>query len=169
MIWKDGRFRKVQPEDKVFVDKDLLAVLRYNQEKDRDTREFTCVYEEGGYGFSYVKRFRFGGLIRNKDYHLSPEKPKSKILFLQEGCPETLYVKYKPAKNQRINQQYFLLKEQVKRASAPGEPEVKQDVVPIRAASAKGKQLTTKSIARIASAKGSWWDEKAVPSKGVLD
>ncbi len=169
LIWKDGRFRKVQPEEKVFVDKDLLAVLRYNQEKDRETREFTCVYEEGGYGFSYVKRFRFGGLIRNKDYHLSPEKPKSKILFLQEGCPETLYVKYKPAKNQRINQQYFLLREQVKRAAAPGGPEEKQDVVPVRTASAKGKQLTTKPIARIASAKGSWWDEKAAPSKGVLD
>jgi len=168
LIWKDGRFRKVQPEEKIFVDKDLLAVVRYNQEKDRETREFTCVYEEGGYGFSYVKRFRFGGLIRNKDYHLAPEKPKSKILFLQEGCPDTLYVKYKPAKNQRINQQYFLLKEQVKRTGTGGAEE-RQDVVPVRAAGAKGKQLTTKPIARISSAKCAWWDDKATPSKGVLD
>jgi len=36
-------------------------------------------------------------------------------------------------------------------------------------AGAKGKQLTTKPIARIASAKGSWWDDKEPPSKGVLD
>jgi topoisomerase-4 subunit A len=61
LVWKDGRFKKVQPEDKIFVDKDLLAVMRYDQEKDRDTRDFTCVYEEGSYGFSYIKRFRFGG------------------------------------------------------------------------------------------------------------
>ena len=31
LIWKSGKFRKVQPEDKIFVDKDLLAVFRYNQ------------------------------------------------------------------------------------------------------------------------------------------
>ena len=169
LVWRDGRFRKVQPEDKIFVDKDLMTVLRYNQEKDRDSREFTCVYEEGGYGFSYIKRFRFGGLIRNKDYRLAPEKPKSRLLFFQEGCPDTLYVKFKPAKNQKIHQQHFLPKEQTKRMNpATGKLE-DQDVVLIRSASARGKQLTTKPIARIGSAKGSWWDDSEPPSKGVLD
>ena len=168
-VWKDGRFKKMQPEDKVFVDKDLLAVLRYDQERDRERRDFTCVYEEGGYGFSYIKRFRFGGLIRNKEYRLAPEKPKSRILFFQEGCPDTIYVKFKPAKNQKIHQQHFLPKEQVKRINQEtGKPE-NQDVVIIRGAGAKGKQLTTKPIARIASAKGSWWDDSEPPSKGVLD
>lgn len=169
LVWKDGRFRKVQPEDKIFVDKDLISVLRYNQEKDRETRDFTCVYEEGGYGFSYIKRFRFGGLIRNKEYRLAPEKPKSKVIFFQEGCPDTIYVKFKPAKGQKIHQQYFLPKEQTKRINqATGKPE-DQDIVLIRTASAKGRQLTTKPIARIASAKGSWWDDREPPSKGVLD
>ena len=168
-VWKDGRFKKTQPEDKIFVDKNLLAVIRYNQEKDRETREFTGVYEEGGYGFSYIKRFRFGGLIRNKDYRLAPEKPKSKILFFQEGCPETIYVKFKPAKNQKIHQQYFLPKEQVKRVNPETKKLEDQDVVAIRAAGTKGKQLTTKPIARISSSKGSWWDDKEAPSKGILD
>ncbi len=168
-VWKDGRFKKTQPEDKIFVDKNLLAVIRYNQEKDRETREFTVVYEEGSYGFSYIKRFRFGGLIRNKDYRLAPEKPKSKILFFQEGCPDTIYVKFKPAKNQKIHQQYFLPKEQVKRVNPETRKLENQDVVAIRAAGTKGKQLTTKSIARISSSKGSWWDEKEAPSKGILD
>ena len=169
LVWKDGRFKKVQPEDKIFVDKDLLAVMRYDQEKDRETRDFTCVYEEGGYGFSYIKRFRFGGLIRNKDYRLAPEKPKSRILFFQEGCPDTIYVKYKPAKGQRINQQYFLPKEQVQRVNADTRELEDQDVVAIRGAGAKGKQLTTKPIARISASKGSWWDDEESPSKGVLD
>ena len=111
LVWRDGKFRKVQPEERIFVDKDLMAVLRYDQEKDRETRDFTVVYEDGGYKFSYIKRFRFGGLIRNKDYRLAPEKPKSRILFFQAGCPDTIYVKFKPAKNQRIHQQYFLPKE----------------------------------------------------------
>ena len=168
-VWKDGRFKKTQPEDKIFVDKNLLAVIRYNQEKDREAREFTVVYEEGGYGFSYIKRFRFGGLIRNKDYRLAPEKPKSKILFFQEGCPDTIYVKFKPAKNQKIHQQYFLPKEQVKRVNPETKKLENQDVVAVRAAGTKGKQLTTKPIARISSSKGSWWDDKEAPSKGILD
>ena len=169
LIWKDGRFKKVQPEDKIFVDKDLYEILRYDQEKDRDTRDFTLVYEEGSYGFSYIKRFTFGGLIRNKEYTLAPAKGKTKILFLAEGCPDTLYVKYKPAKGQKIHQQHFLPKEQVTRTNvATGKPE-KQDVVVIRGAGAKGKQLSTKPIAKIASAPGSWWDEKEPRSKGLLD
>ena len=168
-VWRDGRFRKTLPEDKIFVDKDLLAVLRYDQEKDRDTRDFTCVYEEGSYGFSYIKRFRFGGLIRNKEYRLAPEKPKSKVIFFQEGCPDMVYVKFKPAKGQKIHQQYFLPKEQVERVSTETGGKEMQDVVAIRNAGARGKQLTTKPIARIASAKGSWWDDSEPPSKGVLD
>jgi topoisomerase-4 subunit A len=169
LVWKDGRFRKVLPEDKVFVDKNLLAVLRYNQERDRDTLDFTCVYEEGGYGFSYIKRFRFGGLIRNKDYRLAPEKPKSKILFFVKGCPETLYVKFKPAKGQKIHQQHFMPTEPVDRVNRETGAVEKRPVVEIRAAGAKGEQLTTKPIARVSAAKGSWWDESEPPSKGVLD
>ena len=166
-IWKDGRFKKMQPDDKIFVDKDLYEVLRYDQEKERDTRDFTCVYEENKYGFSYIKRFTFGGLIRNKEYRLAP--PKSKMLFFTEGCPDTLYVKYKPAKGQKIHQQHFLPKEQVTRTNlTTGKPE-KQDVVLIRGAGTKGKQLSTKPIARISGAKGGWWDESEPKSKGVLD
>lgn len=169
LVWKSGRFRKVQPEEKIFVDKDLLAVMRYNQEKDREALDFTCVYEEGSYGFSYIKRFRFGGLIRNKDYFLAPEKPKSKILLFQKGCQETLYVKYKPVKGQKIHQQYFLPLELVDRINRETGKLEKQEVVPIRSATAKGKQLTTKPISRISFSKGSWWDDAEAPSKGVLD
>ena len=169
LIWKSGKFRKVQPEDKIFVDKDLLAVFRYNQEKDRESLDFTCVYEEGSYGFSYIKRFRFGGLIRNKDYWLAPEKPKSKILLLQKGCPETLYVKFKPAKGQKIHQQHFLPKELVSRVNRETGKNEKQEVVPIRSATTKRKQLTTKPIAKVSGTKGSWWDDKEPASKGVLD
>ena len=169
LIWKSGKFRKVQPEDKIFVDKDLLAVFRYNQEKDRESLDFTCVYEEGSYGFSYIKRFRFGGLIRNKDYWLAPEKPKSKILLLQKGCPETLYVKFKPAKGQKIHQQHFLPKELVSRVNRETGKNEKQEVGPIRSATTKGKQLTTKPIAKVSGTKGSWWDDKEPASKGVLD
>ncbi len=168
-IWKDGRFKKMQPDEKVFVDKDLMTVLRYDQEKERDTRSFTLVYEEGSYGFSYIKRFTFGGLIRNKEYHLAPIKGKTKILFLQEGCPETLYVRYKPAKGQKIHQQHFMPLEKVDRINLETGKTEKREVVEIRGAGTKGKQLSTKPIARVSSTKGAWWDESEPRSKGVLD
>ena len=147
-IWKDGRFKKIQPPDKFFVDKDISEIFLFQQEKDRD-KEFTCVYEEPLYGFAYVKRFTFGGLIRNKEYRLAP--PKSKVLYFSEGCPDQLYVKFRPAKGQKIHQQMF-------------DPKV----VNVRSASARGNQLTTKPIARCAASKGAWWDESEALSKGVL-
>jgi len=91
------------------------------------------------------------------------------VLFFCEGCPDTIYVKYKPAKNQRINQQYFLPKEQVERMNPETGKAEGQDVVQIRGATAKGRQLTTKPIARIGSSKGSWWSDADAPSKGILN
>jgi topoisomerase-4 subunit A len=147
-LWKDGKYKMMPPPEKQFVDKNFLNVFVYNPEKDRE-KEFTCVYEEPLYGFAYVKRFTFGGMIQNKEYRLAPEK--SKILYFQEGSPENLYVKFKPAKNQRIHQQLFEMKQ-----------------VTLRGASSKGLQMTTKAIARISPTKGSWWDESEAVSKGVL-
>jgi hypothetical protein len=159
-VWKDGRYKMAPPSDKIFVDKDLLEVFLFNPDKDR-VREFTCVYEEPLYGFSYVKRFTFGGMINNKEYRLAPEK--SKVMFFAEGCPERLYVKFKPAKGQKIHQMLFLPLELVDKGAGEKRP-----VVEVRGASARGIQLTTKAIARISATKGSWWDDSESAAKGVL-
>jgi len=78
-------------------------------------------------------------------------------------------VKYKPAKGQKIHQQHFLPKEQVKRTNLETGKLENRDVVEIRGAGTKGKQLSTKPIARVAGSKGTWWDDAEPPSKGVLD
>ncbi|MCQ2393988.1 MAG: DNA topoisomerase IV subunit A [Kiritimatiellae bacterium] len=164
-VWKDGRYKMTPPSDKIFVDKDLLEVFLFNPEKDRD-REFVCVYEEPLYGFSYIKRFTFGGMINNKDYRLAPEK--SKVLFFDEGCPPQLYVKFKPAKNQKIHQMLFQPLELVEKGlDEKGKPK-KCPVVEVRGATARGIQLTTKAISRVSATKGTWWEENEVSTKGVL-
>ena len=160
-IWKDGRYKMAPPTDKIFVDKDLLEVYLFNPEKDRD-KEFVCVYEEPLYGFAYIKRFTFGGMINNKDYRLAPEK--SKVLYFATGCPTQLFLKFKPAKNQKIHQMMFAPLELVDKG---GDGE-KKPVVEVRGATARGIQLTTKSIARIATSKPSWWDEAEGSAKGVV-
>ena len=159
-VWKDGRYKMSAPVEKIFVDKDLLEVFVFNPEKDRD-KEFACVYEEPLYGFSYIKRFTFGGMISNKEYRLAPAK--SKLLFFEAGCPERLYVKFKPAKGQKIHQMLFEPLELVDKGGGEKRP-----VVELRGATARGIQLTTKAIARISPTKGSWWDEGEGSSKGVL-
>lgn len=159
-VWKDGRYKMTPPSDKIFVDKDLFEVFLFNPEKDR-ARAFVCVYEEPLYGFAYIKRFTFGGMINNKEYRLAPEK--SKVLFFDEGCPEKLYVKFKPAKNQKIHQMLFQPLEPVDKGAGEKRP-----LVEIRGATARGIQLTTKPIARISATKGSWWNDGEAAAKGVL-
>ena len=159
-VWKDGRYKMTPPSDKIFVDKDLLEVFLFNPEKDR-ARAFVCVYEEPLYGFAYIKRFTFGGMINNKEYRLAPEK--SKVLFFDEGCPEKLYVKFKPAKNQKIHQMLFQPLEPVDKGTGEKKP-----LVEIRGATARGIQLTTKPIARVSATKGSWWNDDEASAKGVL-
>ncbi len=144
VVWEDGRYKMMPPPDKFFVDKNHL----YCQIFDRD-KEFTAVYTEPHYGFTYIKRFAFGGAIQNKEYRLAPEK--SDVILFEEGSPEAVYVKYKPAKAQRIHQQMF----------TPAE-------VLVKGVAAKGIQMTSKDISKIATKKPGWWDDNESTPKGVL-
>lgn len=142
VVWADGLYKMIPPPDKFFVDQTMALCQIYNRDKI-----FTVVYTDPEYGFTYLKRFNFGGSIQNKEYRLAPEK--SKIIFFAEGTPEKLYVKYKPAKGQRVGQQAF----------TPSE-------VPVHGVSTRGKQMTAKKIARITVEKPRGWDSTI--SKGLL-
>lgn len=144
ICWDDGRYKVIPPPDKFFVDKNMIYCAIF----DRD-RQMTCVYTHREYGFSYLKRFSFGGAIQNKEYRLAPEN--SDVQLLVEGTPETVYLKYKPAKNQRIHQQLF----------TPSE-------VLVKGVSARGIQMTSKGIARIETQKPKWWEDGEETPKGVL-
>jgi len=85
----------------------------------------------------------------NRDYQLAPEK--SKIILLQEGCPEEIYVRYRPAKGQRIHQQFF-----------------KTDGLLVKGSKAKGNRLTTKSIQYIDIKPGRWWRTDEDTPQGIL-
>ena len=145
ILWEDGRYKMMPPPDKFFIDHDFTAILLHDRDK-----EFTAVYTEPHYGFTYIKRFAFGGLIQNKEYRLAPEK--SKVLLFTEGTPESLYVKYKPSKGQRINQQVF----------TPAD-------VPVKGIAARGRQMTSKSISRLWTERPRGWDDSADGApKGML-
>jgi topoisomerase-4 subunit A len=141
-VWDDGRYQMMPPPEKLFVDGNLL----YSAIFDRD-REMTCVYTTDRE--TYVKRFTFGGTIMNRDYQIAPEG--SKIIYWQEGCPDELYLRYRPAKGQRIHQQFFKLKD-----------------LAVKGSKTKGNRLTTKSVQYIDSKPGRWWRDDEEAPQGVL-
>ena len=85
----------------------------------------------------------------NRDYNYMPKD--AQLLLCKPGTPESIYVKYKPVKGLRIGQQEF-----------------KPEQVLIKGVKAKGRQMTSKIIARIDTKTGRWWDKKAHSPKGVL-
>ncbi len=144
VVWNDGKYVVMPPPEKFFVDGNLERCEIFNREK-----LYTAVYTDSR--ISYVKRFQLGGAIMNREYYLS-QGEKSKLQLLADGTPEALYVKYQPAKGQRINQQKF----------RPAD-------IAVKSVKSRGNRMTTKSIKYIGAEPGRWWDkdEEDAPD-GVL-
>jgi topoisomerase-4 subunit A len=142
---QDGRYWVMNPPERFFVVGGLQLARRW----ERDT-VYTLVYTDEDSGLTYIKRFSTGGAILDKEYWCGQEG--CKVLILEDQDVDEIYVKYKPAKGQRIHQQVFSAKS-----------------IAIKGAKAKGNQMTAKRIARIATSKPRWWDdEDAGPSGKVL-
>jgi len=144
LAWKDGRYKVITPPDKFFVDKNLAYCAIADKE-----RILTTIYTEPHSGFTYVKRFKTGGFIMNKDYQFAPEG--SVVHLFSDENPSDVYVKYRPAKGQRIHQQIF----------HPTE-------IAVKGSKARGNQMTAKKIAKVATSKPRWWDDGTDTHKGRL-
>src|SRR6516162_5304412 len=96
LVFKDGTYKVSELPEKLFVGQELFYCGLPDREK-----VFTCAYTDRD--ATYLKRFAFGGTILNKAYSCIPEK--SRILFFAPETPKILYIRYKPAPHQKINQQ----------------------------------------------------------------
>src|SRR5437016_2666380 len=139
LVFKDGHYQMVELPEKQFVGPDLV----YCGLPERQ-RVFTCAYTNRE--ATYLKRFSFGGAIMNKMYHCIP--PKSKVLFFEPETPEELYIRYKPAPYQKINQQ----------TCKPSEVEVKGPKT-------RGRQISIKDVSSINSKPSRGWDPEAATTK----
>src|SRR5271170_3745961 len=139
MVFKDGHYQVTELPEKFFVGPDLV----YCGLPERD-RIFTLAYTNRE--ATYLKRFTFGGTILDKVYHCIP--PKSKILFFEADTPAELYIKYKPAPYQKINQQ----------TCSPAEVEVKGPKT-------RGRQISIKDVSSINSQPSRGWDPEAATTK----
>ncbi len=139
LVFKDGHFKVVELPEKLFVGPDVF----YAGLPERD-RVFTLVYTNRD--ATYIKRFTFGGTIMNRDYHCIPEK--SRILFFEPDTPKEVFIRYKAAPYQKINQQ----------TCDPKEVEVK-------GAKTRGRQISIKEVAAVNSRPPRGWDPEAPTTK----
>lgn len=142
LVFKDGTYKVTELPEKLFVGPELF----YCGLPDREA-VFTCAYTDRK--ASYLKRFKFGGTILNKAYLCIPEK--SRILFFEPGTPKVLYVRYKPAAHQKINQQ----------TCDPSQIEVKS-------AKTRGRQISIKDISSVTVKPTRGWDEAATTTEIVF-
>lgn len=142
LIFKDGHFKVTELPEKLFVGPDLV----YCSLPERD-RVFTLAYTNRD--ATYLKRFTFGGTILNKIYHCIP--PKSKVLFFEPDTPRELYIRYKPAPYQKVNQQ----------TCNPADVEIK-------GAKTRGRQISIKDVGSITSSPTRGWDAEAATSRVVF-
>jgi topoisomerase IV subunit A len=139
MVFRDGHYQVVELPEKLFVGPDLEYCGLPEREKI-----FTCAYTNRE--ATFLKRFTFGGTILSKIYHCIP--PKSKVLFFEPDTPAELYIKYKPAPYQKINQQ----------TCVPSQVEVKGPKT-------RGRQISIKDVSSINSKPPRGWDPEAPTTK----
>ncbi len=139
LVFKDGHYQVVELPEKFFVGPDLV----YCGLPERE-RVFTCAYTNRE--ATYLKRFTFGGTILNKVYHCIP--PKSRVLFFEPDTPPELYIRYKPAPYQKINQQ----------TCKPSEVEVKGPKT-------RGRQISIKDVSSVTSQPTRGWDPEAATTR----
>ena len=139
LVFRDGHYQVIELPEKLFVGPDLV----YCALPERD-RAFTLAYTNRE--ATFLKRFTFGGTILDKVYHCIP--PKSKILFFEPDTPAELFIKYKPAPYQKINQQ----------TCNPAEVEVKTPKT-------RGRQISIKDVASINAKPPRGWDPAAATTR----
>ncbi|MGD0258580.1 MAG: DNA topoisomerase IV subunit A [Verrucomicrobiota bacterium] len=139
LVFKDGHYQVTELPEKFFVGPDLV----YCGLPERD-RVFTLAYTNRE--ATYLKRFTFGGTILNKVYHCIPLK--SRVLFFEPDTPDALYIRYKPAPYQKINQQ----------TCCPAEVEVKGPKT-------RGRQISIKDVSSINSQPSRGWDPEAATTR----
>jgi topoisomerase-4 subunit A len=139
MVFKDGHYKVVELPEKMFVGPDMV----YCGLPERD-RVMTLAYTNRD--ATYLKRFTFGGTIMNKEYFCIP--PKGRILFFEVDTPAELFIRYKAAPHQKINQQ----------TCNPSQVEVKSPKT-------RGRQISIKEVAAINSKPPRGWDPQATTTK----
>lgn len=97
---QDGKMRIVKVADKFFVGPRPMRVAVFKKDEDLI---YSLIYRDGKEGAILAKRFRVGGITRDKEYELTRGTPGSRIFYFAvhkseaESADQMLIVHIKPA------------------------------------------------------------------------
>lgn len=97
IFYKDGKYKVVKVQDKLFVGKNILYVNVFKRNDDRTI--YNVIYQNGKGGIYYMKRFAVTGITRDKEYDITQGEPGSKICWFSanpNGEAEVVKVTLKP-------------------------------------------------------------------------
>ncbi|WP_338378066.1 DNA gyrase/topoisomerase IV subunit A [uncultured Flavobacterium sp.] len=90
---RDGRMVITKVDEKKFIGKDIIHIAVFDKNDKRTI--YNVIYRDGKNGASFVKRFNVSSITRDKEYHVSQEKPGSQILYFSanpNGEAETITI-----------------------------------------------------------------------------
>ncbi len=98
IFYRDGRYKIVKVQDKLFVGKNILYLNVYKRNDQRTI--YNVIYQNGKGGVYYMKRFAATSMTRDKEYTLTNElQPGSRIAWFSanpNGEAEVVKVTLKP-------------------------------------------------------------------------
>ena len=127
LINKDGMYKVINGEDKVFVGQDLMYVGKVDS-----SVVFNIIYRDGIEKLSYVKRFAMPKFILEKEYSLFEENKKCYIQYLATGEKSRVRAYLVSSSRAKTNSVEIIFSEYLVKGSA-----------------AKGKRIATRAIRRI--------------------
>ncbi|MGB1258673.1 MAG: DNA gyrase/topoisomerase IV subunit A [Akkermansiaceae bacterium] len=106
----EGKMRVIKVSDKAFVGKRPQHVAIFRKDEDKI---YSMIYRDGRQGAVYAKRFRVGGVTRDKEYNLTKGTKGSRVLYFavhdaeQESAENVVLVHLKPVPRLRSLSRLF--------------------------------------------------------------
>ena len=97
LFYRDGRYKIVKVQEKLFVDKGVIHLDVFRKNDDRTT--YNLIYRDGRDGAYMMKRFHVTGLTRDREYNVTAGTPGSKVMWFTanpNGEAEVVKVILKP-------------------------------------------------------------------------
>ena len=135
VFYKDGKYKVIKIQDKIFVGKNILHVQVFKKGDKRTI--YNVVYRDGKTGPYYIKRFNITSITRDREYDLTLGTPGSKIMYFSanpNGEAEVIKITLNPNPKKK-KQNIFLDKD--------------FSEIKIKGREAKGNLLTREVIHRI--------------------
>ena len=152
VIYKNGQYKVVKVDQKVYLGKDVLYINVYRKNDNRTI--YNVVYRDGKGGPHMIKRFAITSVMRDKVYDITQGKEGSRIAYFsanQNGEAEVIkvYIKSKLRNSKVVHFERDFAETPIKGRGVKGNLLTKADVQKILLVSKGGSTLGGRPV---------WWD-----------